>query len=458
MSVTIDRRSLLLGTLGATSLALLSRISVGAQAARKPNIVLVLADDLGYGEIGPYGQKRIKTPHLDALAARSLKFTDGYAGSPVCAPSRCTLLTGKHTGHASVRGNDGTQLEASDTTFLKLLRGAGYSTAVIGKWGMSEPGLLKKLGVDYFYGYASHGHAHNYYPAFLWRNDERVPLRNKVPKARRDGAGVATVKVDYVPDLLLADALAWLDKNKAGPFCLMFTPTIPHINNEAGKQGMEVPSDEPYGKEEWPQNEKNKAAMITRLDAQVGALLEKLKEIGQLEDTLFVFTSDNGPHKEGGTDPEFFESSGGLRGIKRDLYEGGIRVPWIASWPAVIKKAGVIETPVAFWDVLPTVCELSGVAVPKGTDGLSLAPLLRGEKLPAREYLYFEFAERGFVQALRVGDQKFVKFGERVEMYDLARDRSEKNDIAAANGDAVKRALAIFGSARTTYVKDQTAP
>jgi len=424
-----------------------SSASAAEQARpRKPNIIFILADDLGYGDLGCYGQKRIRTPHLDAFAAEGIRFTQAYAGSTVCAPSRCGLMTGLHMGHALVRGNALVPLRPEDVTVAEVLKEAGYAAALAGKWGLGEPettGIPNKQGFEYFYGYLNQVHAHNYYPDYLWRNEEKVPLPNE------QTGGVATKRVVYSADLITQEALAFIERSKDRPFFLYYSPTIPHANNEAGKSGMEVPSDEPYSAEPWPQVEKNFAAMVTRLDADVGRIMALLKRLGIDQDTVVFFTSDNGPHKEGGHDAAFFESSGAVRGTKRDLYEGGIRVPTMVRWPGRIKPA-VSDAAWAFWDFLPTAAELAGAKCPDGLDGISIVPALMGRPWKGHEYLYWEFYEGGFKQAARFGDWKAVRAGlaGKTELYNLRDDLRETRNVADENPQAVKRAEEIMRAAR----------
>ena len=311
---------------------------------KKPNIIFILCDDLGYGDLGCYGQKMIKTPCIDKMASEGLKFTQHYAGSTVCAPSRCVLMTGLHTGHAYIRANRETKpmgqtpLPADTVTVASLLKRAGYKTALIGKWGLGGPGSTgepRRQGFDYFFGYLCQRHAHNYYPEFLFRNEKRVPLPGNVVgekwRKRGDGAGVAVKRTTYSHDLFIREALSFIEKNRNGPFFLYLALTIPHANNEAGRNGMEVPELEPYTKgTDWPSPQKAHASMITRMDRDVGKILKRLRELGIHKKTVVFFSSDNGPHAEGGANPKFFRSAGPLRGFKRDLYEGGIRVPFIA--------------------------------------------------------------------------------------------------------------------------------
>jgi arylsulfatase A-like enzyme len=416
---------------------------------KKPNLILILADDLGYGDLGCYGQQRIATPNLDRLAAEGIRFTQAYAGSTVCAPSRCCLMTGLHTGHAWVRGNQFPDLPVrpQDVTVTELLKRAGYATGLFGKWslgGLGSTGYPLAKGFDEWFGFFSQTHAHNYYPEHLLDNNTVYLLRGNF----------GAKKQEYAHDLFTQRALKFLERQKSAPFFLHVCYTIPHANNEMGRDtgnGMEVPSDAPYSTKDWPQPEKNFAAMVTRMDADVGKLLAQLKKSGQEENTLVIFTSDNGPHREGGHSAEFFQSSGPLRGIKRDLYEGGIRVPMLARWPGQIKPGQVSDQVWAFWDFLPTAAELAGVAPPAGTDGISMLPALLGKPQKSHEYLYWEFHERGFHQAVRWGDWKGVRFGRKtpLELYGLKTDLGEKNNVAAQHRDIVAKIEQTLARART---------
>jgi arylsulfatase A-like enzyme len=421
-----------------------------APATKKPNIVFVLADDLGYGDVGCYGQKQIETPNIDRLAAEGMRFTQAYSGSTVCAPSRCALMTGLHTGHARTRGNlfPDLHLRPEDITVTELLKKAGYRTGLFGKWslgGIGTTGYPRRKGFDEWFGFFSQTHAHNYYPEHLLDNEREYLARGNMG-AKKD---------DYAHDLFTERTLGFLEKQPASqPFFLHVCYTIPHANNELGRDtgnGMEVPSDAPYTSKSWPQQEKNFAAMITRMDRDVGRLMEQLKKMDADRDTLVIFTSDNGPHQEGGHQSEFFKSSGPLRGIKRDLYEGGIRVPTIARWPGRVKAGAVSDQVWAFWDFLPTACELAGGETPKGLDGISMAPALLGRPQKSHEYLYWEFHERGFDQGVRTGDWKGVRKGRRgpIELYDLKADLGETNNIAPKHPDVVAHIARIMEEART---------
>ncbi|HXK59904.1 MAG TPA: arylsulfatase, partial [Acidobacteriota bacterium] len=377
------------------------------QLKRQPNIVLILADDLGYGDLGCYGQKRIKTPNLDRLAAEGIRFTQAYAGSTVCAPSRCCLMTGLHTGHARTRGNRSPDLplRPEDVTVTELLKKGGYRTGLFGKWSLGElgsTGYPLRKGFDEWFGYFSQLHAHNYYPEHLLDQETAYLLRGNFGAKR----------TEYAPDLFTERALKFVENRDDRPFFLHVCYTYPHANNEMGRDtgdGMQTPSHEPYDAEDWPQPEKGFAAMITRMDRDVGRILDALKARGVDRNTLVIFASDNGPHREGGHDPNFFSSSGPLRGIKRDLYEGGIRVPALAWWPGTIRGGQVSDQVWAFWDVLPTLAELAGVQAPSGLDGRSIVPALLGKELPQHEFLYWEFHEGRFAQAVRFGDWKAVR-------------------------------------------------
>ncbi len=428
-------------------LTLIACLAPVSQAADKPNIVYVLADDLGYGDLSCYGQKTLRTPHLDQMAREGMRFTRHYAGSTVCAPSRCVLLTGKHIGHASVRGNDSGLIGDDEWTLAKMLRDAGYRTGCVGKWGVGNPPPLDdpgRNGFDYFYGYVNMFHAHNFYPEFIVRNGSKVKLRNILaPKWRqpsregREGRGVAATKIDYVPDLVTAEALAFIQRNKSKPFFLYYALNVPHANNEGGKDGMEVPTFGEFGSRDWPKPEKGFASMIRNIDRDMGKLFAKLKELDLDENTIVFFSSDNGPHQEGGHVMDFFDSNGDLLGKKRDLYEGGIRVPLIARWPGKIKANSESDHVSGFQDMMPTLAEIAGSTV-AATDGISFVPTLLGnssrqEKHP---HLYWEFKEQGGKQAVLKDNWKAVRLNWSkkpdgpIQLFDLAADPGEENDVA----------------------------
>lgn len=430
-------------------------------APRRPNIILILADDLGYGDLGCYGSAQVKTPNLDQMAAEGIRFRSFYAGSTVCAPSRATFMLGQHTGHVNIRGNKaGLALQPGDVTVARLLRDAGYHTALIGKWGLGDEastGTPDAQGFEEFVGFLNQTHAHDYYPERLWRTDPRLKVNQwqSFPENQGGKQGL------YIPDLFTTAALNYLRISKPNrinryqPFFLFLSYTLPHANNEEGKRsgnGMQVPSDAPYAAQPWPQPEKNKAAMITRMDADIGRILAKLKELKIEDNTVVFFTSDNGPHKEGGVDPKILNSSGPLRGIKRDLTEGGIRVPMIVRWPGRIQPGQVSDFVWAAWDFLPTAAEIGRVTPPKGLDGFSVLPLLTGRTQTNRhESLYWEFHERGFQQAARMADWKAIRpqAGEPLELYELKTDLAEKQNVAEKHPEVVKQLEQLMKAART---------
>jgi len=469
---------------GATaSLVLAAVVSVAcpapawsAEAKRAPNVIFLLADDLGYGDLGCYGQKVIQTPRLDRMAAEGIRFTQFYAGCTVCAPSRCVLMTGRHMGHCHVRGNAGTDmliqsLRAEDTTVAEVFKSAGYATALVGKWGLGEgdqPGHPLRKGFDYFYGYLNQVHAHNYWPDFLWRNNERVPLDNVVQLAPRAfGAfhgGWATKRVEYAQDLFMNEAAGWIESHQKQPFFLYLAVTLPHANNEATEangDGTEVPDYGQYATRDWPNPDKGQAAMVSYLDRSVGRLLDQLDKLNLAQNTLVLFASDNGPHLEGGNDPLRFDPAGPLRGMKRDLSEGGIRVPFIARWPDTIRPGQVSDHVGYFGDVMATVCDLTGAAPPPKIDSVSFLPTLLGQpdRQQQHEYLYWEFYERP-AQAVRMGNWKGIRspmFSNNLELYDLARDPGEKYNVARGHKDVVAQIDRIMKQAHTPH-PNWTAP
>ncbi|PQO25654.1 N-acetylgalactosamine-6-sulfatase [Blastopirellula marina] len=458
--------------------------SLSAESRTHPNIIFILADDLGYGELGCYGQKLIQTPRLDRMASEGMRFTDFYAGSTVCAPSRCVLMTGLHMGHVHVRGNAGgpdmsiQSLRDEDVTVAEALKSSGYSTALCGKWGLGDDapggraGLPRRQGFDYFFGYLNQVHAHNYYPEFLWRNEEKVPLRNVVQTADRSyggfSGGWATKKVDYSHDMFVDDAMTFIQdqaKEQSKPFFLYLALTIPHANNEGTRgtsNGQEVPGYGIYADKDWKDQDKGQAAMITRMDADVGRILDLLDQLQIAKDTVVMFSSDNGPHNEGGHTVDRFDPSGPLRGMKRDLYEGGIRVPMIVRWPGTVPAGTVSDHVSYFGDLMATCCELSGAKTPANVDSISFVPTLMGQlsKQQPHEYLYWEFYERGGKRAVRAGKWKAINNswpGGKLELYDLSVDPGEANDISDAHPAIVKKLLGYIQEAHVPHADWSTA-
>jgi len=427
----------------------------------RPNIILVVADDLGYGELGCYGQKRIKTPHIDQLASEGMRFTQFYAGASLCASSRNVLLTGEHTGHCRIRDNgppDTQTLRPEDVTIAEVLKQAGYATAVIGKWAIGGDlpetgGRPEDQGFDYFYGYLNTVHAHNYYPTYLWRNREKVPLGNVVQEVPPGYAGfvggMAKKKVAYSHDLFIEESLEWINNNKQGPFFLFLTPTIPHANPEARKltgNGTEVPELGRYADENWTEQNKGQAAMISRLDSGVGQIVSRLAELGIDKQTVIFFTSDNGPHNEAGHDPNFFQAAGPLRGSKFGLYEGGLRVPLIARWTGTIGADKVTSQIAYFGDFFATFAALAGQPLPKtDLDSISLLPTLLDEPTKQRQhpYLYWELHGGHPRQAVRFGRYKAIRTplgSGKIQLYDLKNDIGESQDLATTKPGIVKQA------------------
>ena len=354
--------------------------------ATQPNVILILADDLGYGDLGCFGQEKLATPRLDEMARQGMRFTQFYAGCAVCAPSRSVLMTGRHVGRTVVRGNstEPIVIEPGQPTLASLLKDAGYATGCVGKWGIGTPDNLTNpndVGFDHFFGYVNMWHAHNSYPEFLIRNGAVVQLDNRVadewrefqdPAMPKGGRGVAVRRNEYAPDLFIEESLKFIREHKDGPFFLYFAMNVPHANNEAGKQGMEVPDLGEFKDSEWPSPEKGFAAMIRNIDRDTGRVLDLLDELNIADNTLVIFTSDNGPHQEGGHQAEFFQSSGQFRGIKRDLTEGGIRVPTIAWWPKTIRPGTEDDAHWYFGDVMATLAELADVEPPPTSIAIAL--------------------------------------------------------------------------------------
>lgn len=457
-----------------------------AEPPPPPNIVYMLADDLGYGELGSYGQTKILTPNLDRMAAEGMRLTNHYSGSPVCAPSRATLLTGLHTGHTKVRDNfevggypdpdelGQMPLDSGTYTIGTMLQEAGYVTGAIGKWGLggrTSLGQPRFQGFDYFFGYLDQQLAHNFYPTHLWRNGERVALDNPYfsPHQRFDGDDPTDPAQyeryqgrEYSLDVMADDALDFIERHRGDRFFLYLPFTVPHLALQVPDSSL-APYDGAFEEEPYlgdrsylphPRPLSAYAAMITRMDAHIGRIMAKLEELGLDENTLVIFTSDNGTTYTGGVDAEFFESTAGLRGLKGSVYEGGIRVPFIARWPGRIEAGATRSHVSAFWDMMPTFADLAGVETPGAIDGISLAPTLlgRGEQR-AHNHLYWEY--HGLwngAQAVRMGRWKAVRMGGHddpdapVELYDLEADPGETTDVSAAHPDVVERARAVMAS------------
>lgn len=440
--------------------------------SEKPNIIYILADDLGYGDLGVYGQERFSTPNIDRLAAQGIRFTQHYSGSTVCAPSRSALMTGMHTGHTVVRGNKEIQPEGQypipDNTYTlaEALKKAGYATGAFGKWGLGFPGSEGdpiNQGFDTFFGYNCQRLGHNYYPYHLWSNRDSIVLKDNLDKG--DGS--------YAPKLIHAQTLQFMEDNKEKPFFLYVPSIIPHAELVAPEEYMEkhrgkYPPEKVYkGTDDGPgfnlgpyrsQSESHAAfaAMISLLDDQVGEIMDKVEALGLGNNTIIVFSSDNGPHQEGGADPEYFNSNGPLKGFKRDLYEGGIRVPMIVRWPGKIKANSQTDHISAFWDVFPTLSEIAGISVPNNLDGISFLPtLVESGNQKQHDYLYWEFHEKGGRQAIRKGDWKAVKYDvlknadAPMELYNLKEDLGEENNVAQFHPEIVSEMQAIFDTART---------
>ena len=420
-------------------------------APAKPNIIFILSDDVAQGDLGCYGQKLIQTPNLDRMAGEGTRYTQAYCGTTVCAPSRTSLMTGLHMGHSPVRANReiGTEgqmpLPAGTFTVAQLLKSAGYSTACIGKWGMGmfdTTGSPLKLGFDHFYGYNCQRHAHSYFPKFLYNDDKRFELPGNDGNEKITGKGAI-----YAQDLIADETLKWVRAQQDKPFFLYYSVTLPHGTFQINDQGL-------YKDKPWTEQEKNYAAMVTRLDSDVGRLLTLLKELKLDEKTLVMLAGDNGSSfpPDSALGKRFNQASNGLRGFKRELYEGGLRNAGIARWPGVVPAARVSDEPWAFWDFLPTCAELSGAKIPANCkpDGFSLVSYLKGGAAPQREYFYWELHEGTPLQALRWGDWKAVRNGpsKPVEIYNLKTDAAESNNLAAAMPELVAKAEAMMKSAR----------
>ena len=427
---------------------------------KPPNIILILADDLGFGDLSCYGQETITTPNIDRLAEQGIKFLNHYTGSTVCAPSRASLLTGLHTGHVSVRGNYAGQLLTEQVTIATVLKDAGYTTSIIGKWGVGHPPAPddpKRNGFDHAYGYINMWHAHNFYPEFLYRNGvvDSIPgnklARNedgtrKWAEDKPEGTGVAEIRSHHTHQLFETEAINYIDNHADDRFFLYLAFNMPHANNEHPTNGMEVPGYGEFDHQDWPEPEKGFAAMIRMIDETVGKIDRKLEALGLSENTIILFASDNGPHQEGFHEMEFFNSNSELRGMKRDLYDGGLKTPLIVKWPGKITAGTSTEHVSAFWDMLPTVAEIAGVNKPDGIDGISFLPTLLGNHRDQKkhEYLYWEFYEQGGRQALLKNNLKAVKLNVRtgnpkpMELYDILSDPSESNNLATKKLNQIK--------------------
>jgi arylsulfatase len=496
--------------LGATAASALSGCAPLSQAAarRRPNVIYILADDLGYGDLGCYGQSKIETPNIDRLRAGGMRFTQHYAGSPVCAPSRCVLLTGKHSGHAYIRGNDEwaergrvwdfqamlddprlegqRPLPAGTRTLGTLLQAAGYKTACVGKWGLGAPGTEgepNRQGFDLFFGYNCQRQAHTYYPCHLYKNGARVRLRNALvaPGAKlapgadplSNASYASFTQADYAPDLMFREIKGFVDQSRRGPFFLYWSTPIPHaalqapqrwVDHYVKKFGDEAPYDGRQGYFPHRYPHACYAAMVSYLDEQVGQLVTQLKSLGLYEDTLILFSSDNGPTFNGGTDSPWFDSARPFKSEagwgKCSLHEGGIRVPLIASWPGRIRPGSQSDLPCAFWDVLPTLCEVAGAAAPADADGISFAPTLFGTR-DQREhaYLFWEYPEAGGHQAVRLGHWKAIRSNIKkgrptLALYDLESDPREERDVAALHPEIVSQMEQIMRDARVPPALD----
>jgi len=473
------------------------------KVTNKPNIIYILADDLGYGDLGAYGQIKIETPHIDQLAVTGMKFTQHYSGSPVCAPSRCVLLTGKHSGHAQIRGNDEwgdrgevwdyksmindstlegqRPLKAGTVTIGTLLQKAGYKTAIVGKWGLGAPhteGIPNKQGFDFFFGYNCQRQAHTFYPVHLYKNEHRVYLDNDTipPHSKLDDqADPYDLKSyenytlnDYAPDLMFEEIRGFVHENKNNPFFLYWATPIPHVPLQAPNEWIDkyvtkFGDESPYTGENgyFPQRYPHAAyaAMISYLDDQVGKLIAQLKDLGIYENTLIMFSSDNGPTFNGGTDSEWFDSAHPFRSDqgwgKAYVHEGGIRVPMIASWSGKIEAGTTTDHISAFYDILPTLCDVAGISTNIPTDGISFLPtLLNKTSQKSHEFLYWEFPSNGGQQAVRMGKWKgirknILKGNLEIQLYDLESDPTEQYNVADQNPEILAKMEKIMQEQHT---------
>lgn len=457
----------------------ISNATLAQKQSRKPNIIYIYADDMGYGELGSYGQKKIRTPNLDKLAQEGIRFTKHYTSTPVCAPARCMLLTGRHGGHSFIRGNyemggfpddkEGGQMPLPEgtVTIAKVLKDAGYVTGAFGKWGLgmnNTTGDPNKQGFDHFYGYLDQKQAHNYYPTHLWANGKQDPLNNPVIDVHRKLGPEASDSTfnyfkgkDYAIDKIADKAQEFITEHQKEPFFLYLPMTIPHVSlqvpDEAVKEYIGLFEEKPYYGDKGYASVKyplsTYAAMITYLDKQVGEIMKQIKTLGLDEHTVIMFSSDNGATFNGGVDADFFNSVAGLRGLKMDIYEGGIREPFIARWPGKIKAGTTTDFVSAQFDMFATFSAIAGIQAPV-SDGISLLPVLTGKgKLTPREYLYFEYGEKSGQIAIRFERFKAVKSGMKHnknaqwELYDMVSDEKETTDIASEHAEIIGKLDAI---------------
>jgi arylsulfatase A-like enzyme len=465
----MSNRITLLLALCACATAFPESTSSAAEPGRRPNVIFLLADDLGYGDLGCYGQQKIRTPNIDRLAAEGMRFTQFYAGAAVCAPSRCVLLTGLHTGHAHIRDNGELPTEgqrpipASTVTVAEVLKAGGYHTGIVGKWGLGGPGTEgepNRQGFDHWFGYLCQRQAHRYYPPHLWRNGEKVIL----------GKNQGGARGEYSHDRVADEAIRYIEDRASGaqkqtPFFLYVAFTIPHVDLDAPDDSMKPYlgqwEEKPFPGNHYRAEAKPRAAyagMVSRMDRDVGRIMAKLKESGIDDDTLVLFSSDNGPTNAGGSDAGFFRSAGGSRGLKGSLFEGGIRTPLVARWPGRVAAGSTSDHVGAFWDMLPTFSEVAGAPLPAGThtDGVSFLPTLLGRPGQKKhDYLYWETPAARGLQAVRLGDWKGVKVGvkqnpaAKVQLFDLKADPGEQRDVAGDHGDVVAKIEGVMREART---------
>lgn len=446
-----------------TIIAGFAALTTFATAERKPNIIYILADDLGIGDVGVYGQQLLKTPRIDQLAAEGMRFTQHYSGSALCAPTRSCILTGQHTGHTRVRNNGDGPLLDEDVTIGEVLKSAGYKTGVIGKWGVGEEGSTgtpNKQGFDFWFGYLNQSKAHHHYPEFLWRNEEKEFYPDNPTKREK-----------YSHDLFTDEAMGFIKENQDEPFFLYLAYTLVHVDLDVPEDSMKpwigkIEETEPYGTpggQHYIYQEKPHAAfagMVSRLDRDVGRIADLVDELGIAEDTLIIFTSDNGPTSAGGADPDFFNGNADFRGIKFTFYEGGVRCPMIARWPGKIAAGETTDHISAHWDLLPTAAVLAKVETPDNIDGISFLPTILGDDgaQEQHDHLYWEWPSRNGWQAIRRGKWKAHVLNTRksgkttLELYDLSSDEAESKDVAADFPEVADEFRKLFAEARTPPV------